>query len=221
MAQIILTQLREAVRAVMATGSEAFGDGMEETGDASRQLALMQSLAMMVGKMAQGIQQEDALAHWSRQLLQMLEDNAHAAAADVPAMLRFYKAVGQMQALLGVPEDRRAWSPELQEKADKDFPLDENGASSSGLNSGMTDTLPTMDVPRHDIASRATYEVQILALTLRDVIEETDTSAEIEAAARGILTRISDLSDILFEAVINDDEGREDIPTLRRKMGMK
>lgn len=84
----------------------------------------------------------------------------------------------------------------------------------------MADTLPTMDVPRHDIARDATYEVQVLAITLRKVIEETDPGAEIAAAARGILTRISDLSDILYEAVINDDKDREDIPTLRRKMGL-
>lgn len=123
MAQIILAQLQQALRAVMAAGSEAFGEGMEETSDASRQLALMQSLALMVGKMADGIEQDSALAHWTRQILQMLEDNSATLDMDVPLVMRFRKAVGEMQALLGVPEEVRAWKPELRQKADEDFPL--------------------------------------------------------------------------------------------------
>jgi hypothetical protein len=84
----------------------------------------------------------------------------------------------------------------------------------------MADTIPTLDAARHEIARDATYEAQVLALTLRKLIEQHDTGAEIAAAARGILTRISDLSDIVYEAVVNDDNDREDIRSLQRKLGL-
>lgn len=109
MAAMILEQVRGALRALMDSGTTAFGDGMEETADASRQLALIQSVAMMVGKMAEPIEQDGPLVHWTRQLLQMLEDGTAAVEVEDEAREQFYKAVGGMQSLLGVPEDGRAW----------------------------------------------------------------------------------------------------------------
>lgn len=81
---------------------------------------------------------------------------------------------------------------------------------------------PTLvDETRIEIAAEAIYETQVLALMLRSVIgrEKVAVAAEVAAAARGILTRISDLSDILFEAVIQEHGERHSIQELRRKLG--
>lgn len=82
-----------------------------------------------------------------------------------------------------------------------------------------TTKLPTMDAERHAIASDATYEVQVLALMLRRFLEKEQGGADLVAAGRGILTRIADLSDILFEAVIQEDAERHSVQDLRRKLG--
>jgi hypothetical protein len=80
-------------------------------------------------------------------------------------------------------------------------------------------SIPTIDAARHELARTANYEVQALALTLRKFIETNDPGAEIAVVARGILTRISDLSDVVFDAVINDDDSRDDVPALVKKAG--
>lgn len=80
-------------------------------------------------------------------------------------------------------------------------------------------SLPTMDAERHSIASDATYEVQVLALMLRSFLVKEQGGADLVAAGRGILTRIADLSDILFEAVIQEDTERHSTEDLRRKLG--
>lgn len=79
--------------------------------------------------------------------------------------------------------------------------------------------LPTIDADRHELARTANYEVQMLAITLRDLIESCDVGSEISVIARGILTRISDLSDVVYESVINDDNDREDVSWLASKVG--
>jgi hypothetical protein len=80
-------------------------------------------------------------------------------------------------------------------------------------------SLPTVDPARHELARTANYEVQALALTLRKFIEANDPGAEIAVVSRGILTRISDLSEVVFDAVINDDDNRDDVATLVKKAG--
>lgn len=79
--------------------------------------------------------------------------------------------------------------------------------------------LPTVDAARHRLACSANFEVQALADTLRKLIETSDAGAEISVISRGILTRISDLSDVVFDAVLNDDDERADVPTLAKKAG--
>jgi hypothetical protein len=79
--------------------------------------------------------------------------------------------------------------------------------------------LPTVDEARHELARTANFEVQVLAVTLRKLIEANDPGAEIAVVSRGILTRISDLSEVVFDAVINDDEDRDDVPSLVKKAG--
>jgi hypothetical protein len=80
-------------------------------------------------------------------------------------------------------------------------------------------SIPTIDAARHELARTANYEVQALALALRKFIEENDPGAEIAVVSRGILTRISDLSEVVFDAIINDDEDRDDVPNLVKKAG--
>jgi hypothetical protein len=88
------------------------------------------------------------------------------------------------------------------------------------LDSDSTGGLPTVDAARHELARTATFEVQVLAQTLRTFIEGHDPGAEIAVVARGILTRICDLSDIVFESVINNDVDRDnDVPSLARQLG--
>jgi hypothetical protein len=79
---------------------------------------------------------------------------------------------------------------------------------------------PTEAQAMREIALDANFEVLQLAKVLRKLIEDRDAGAEIATVARGILTRIGDLSDIVFEAVLKEGDDREDLPTLRRKMGM-
>lgn len=72
---------------------------------------------------------------------------------------------------------------------------------------------------RHELGFDANFEVQVLANTLRDLINRHDPGAEIATAARGILMRIHDLSDIVFEAVFQDEDQRATMDVLRRQLG--
>ena len=80
-------------------------------------------------------------------------------------------------------------------------------------------SLPTVDAARHELARTANYEIQVLALMLKKAIEKDDHGAEIAVVSRGILARISDLSDVVFDAVINDDDERADVSALVKKAG--
>lgn len=80
-------------------------------------------------------------------------------------------------------------------------------------------TVPAIDATRHSIAQDATFEIQALALKLRSVLEGCFSEGQTEAIARGVLTRISDLSDIIFESVIQDEEDRESANSLMKKLG--
>lgn len=74
---------------------------------------------------------------------------------------------------------------------------------------------------RHELAFSANFEVQLLANTLRELIVKNNPGAEIATTSRGILKRISDLSDIVFEAVFQDEKEREPTEDLLRKLGDK
>jgi hypothetical protein len=72
---------------------------------------------------------------------------------------------------------------------------------------------------RKDVCQSATYEVQLLAEMLREKIAAYDPGAEVATLARGVLKRISELSDIIFEAVIQDESERASVDELQRRLG--
>ena len=63
---------------------------------------------------------------------------------------------------------------------------------------------------RQEIARRACYEVQQLANMLREYIEKNDSSGQDAPAMRSGLMRLSDLSDIIYEAAITDEPSETD-----------
>jgi hypothetical protein len=84
----------------------------------------------------------------------------------------------------------------------------------------MADPLRTIDAARHSITRDATFEVQILADTLRTHVEQNCDDANVATAVRGILTRISDLSNIIYEAAVCDETERQDVTSLCKKLGV-
>lgn len=74
---------------------------------------------------------------------------------------------------------------------------------------------------RLEIGRAANYEIQMLATLLADRVATNCPDAEISAIARGILKRISDLSDIVYESFINDESERESVGALQRHLGQR
>lgn len=72
---------------------------------------------------------------------------------------------------------------------------------------------------RRSIGTTANHEVQLLADMLAERIAAQDGGSEIALIARGVLMRIHDLSDIVFEALIQDEGEHEPIDSLQRKLG--
>lgn len=71
---------------------------------------------------------------------------------------------------------------------------------------------------RLEVARVACFEVQQLAEMLLEYIEKNDSSGQNAPAMRGGLMRLSDLSDIIHEAVITDEP--EDDAKLTRRLGV-
>jgi hypothetical protein len=137
----------------------------------------------------------------ARALLEMLEDSLPCDSSAARQLV--LQSIASMQALLGVPGPERAIYEDAEEP--KRPPA---VARSKGD-------------PRIRLASSANYEVMLLSDLLLRHVAANDPGAEIAAIARGVLTRIHTLSDIIFEAVIQDGAEREDLDTLQRKLGEK
>ncbi|MDP3251622.1 MAG: hypothetical protein Q8M77_06890 [Hydrogenophaga sp.] len=72
---------------------------------------------------------------------------------------------------------------------------------------------------RLEVARVACFEVQQLAEMLQEYIEKYDSSGQNAPAMRGSLMRLSNLSDIIYEAVITDEPEVGD-DELTRRMGV-
>lgn len=75
----------------------------------------------------------------------------------------------------------------------------------------MKKAAPTHDQAlRREIARVACFEVQILSRMLSDYIEKNDSSGENAPAMRSGLSRLSKLSDIIFETAIAEEPNEPD-----------
>ncbi|MBL0420505.1 hypothetical protein JI739_09145 [Ramlibacter sp. AW1] len=72
---------------------------------------------------------------------------------------------------------------------------------------------------RRSIAFSANYEVLLLARTLTKVIEDDDRGSELATVARGMLRRIQDLSEIVYEAALATGDDRRPTRELQSALG--
>lgn len=109
---------------------------LAEDRDASRQLALLQAVSMMLNRAEAERTNGAPLVTWTCALLEMLEDGMSAAVdpqAEPQDVQEVYKAISRVQEALGVPEYARAWVPE------------ENGAGTVSTPAGAPSAAPAAD----------------------------------------------------------------------------
>jgi hypothetical protein len=82
----------------------------------------------------------------------------------------------------------------------------------------MQDT-QQQDALRFEIGRSANFEVEQMAGALMKIVSDHDDGSELSVIARGMLMRISNLSDIVFEAVFQDESERDSVSDLQRKLG--
>ncbi len=78
-----------------------------------------------------------------------------------------------------------------------------------------------LSAERHELARDASYELGLLADLLRKQVERNNSGGELEPVARGILSRILVLNDVVFESVIQDLDDAEPVGELQAKLGVK
>jgi hypothetical protein len=186
----------------------ALRDDVRET-DQVRLEALVTGLGSVLESVAHSDDpaEVNAPVRQARALLEMLED---ALPGDSSASRQIVlQSIASIQALLGVPSEQRA----IDESDGADARHAAKARPSAGTDSEAA--------ARQEVGRSAAFEVQVLSEMLREHIVANDPGAETAVMARGVLKRISDLSDIMFEAVFQDEAEREDLETLERRLGDK
>ncbi|MDO9438549.1 hypothetical protein [Hydrogenophaga sp.] len=74
---------------------------------------------------------------------------------------------------------------------------------------------------RREVARVACFEIEMLSEVLQTYVENHDESGEISPAIRGSLMRLSELSDLIFEAVVAKERDVSDLELVRRIGGRK
>lgn len=69
-----------------------------------------------------------------------------------------------------------------------------------------------------EVGRDANFEIRCLASELRKLIDASRVGAEGAAVARGMLRRVADLSDIVFEAFVQDDSDGRDLREASRRL---
>ncbi|MBL0420506.1 hypothetical protein JI739_09150 [Ramlibacter sp. AW1] len=62
------------------------------------------------------------------------------------------------------------------------------------------------DLTWQDVGREANFEIRCLARALWTVIERSDTGSEDTVIARGMLRRVAELSELVHEAFVQDDD---------------
>ena len=83
----------------------------------------------------------------------------------------------------------------------------------------LTESVPNEE-NINEICRSANFEIWQIAKLLKKMISEIDVCWEGDLAARGMLIRIQDLTDILYGALLNPPEERLSEAELVQKLGM-
>ena len=83
----------------------------------------------------------------------------------------------------------------------------------------LTESVPSQE-NIEEIARSANFEIWQIAKVLKKMMAEMDIAWEGDLAARGMLIRIQDLTDIVYGALLNPPEERLSEAELVQKLGM-
>ena len=69
-----------------------------------------------------------------------------------------------------------------------------------------------------EVGRDANFEIRCLAVELRKLTDSSNTGAGEAAVARGMLRRVVELSDIVFDAFVQDDNDGRDLREASRRL---
>jgi hypothetical protein len=186
-------------------------DAFDENADASRQLALLQSICTFVRSMPVRDANDPYTppqVTWTCAMLEMLEDCAYQACGmdtpkEAPALELIYKAISRLQEVLGVPADKRAWvfedSPPPKEQTKQVALFD----------------LPGEMGERARLAWEAAVNTQQSAGALLELLDIHQDPIERDRVVKNLLRNISNMAGVVLSCTTDDDT----IENLRERAG--